>query len=80
MNHGDVEIIAMSDWISFLQLVDFSLPSDTGELLILFAQTFEDNLGSSVGNAWDNFIESGQVWALGIGFILGYIVRSLTAY
>lgn len=45
-----------------------------------FAQVYEDNLGSNVQDALNNFIESGQVWALGIGFILGYIVRSFTAY
>ncbi|ERN40704.1 hypothetical protein KR51_00026900 [Rubidibacter lacunae KORDI 51-2] len=31
-------------------------------------------------NAWNNFIESGQVWALIIGLFLGYIFRSFTAY
>ena len=31
-------------------------------------------------NAWDNFIDSGQVWALGIGLVLGYMLRSLTSY
>ena len=70
----------MSDWISLSQSLDLPTFADWGQHLGLLAQTFEDNLGSDVGNAWDNFIESGQVWALGIGFILGYIVRSLTAY
>lgn len=31
-------------------------------------------------NAWDNFIDSGQVWALAIGLVLGYMFRSLTSY
>lgn len=31
-------------------------------------------------NAWNNFIESGQIWALLIGLVLGYLFRSLTAY
>ena len=44
------------------------------------AQAIQDNLGSNVGDAWDNFIESGQVWALLIGIIIGYIFRSITAY
>ncbi|MCM1984354.1 hypothetical protein [Lyngbya confervoides] len=47
---------------------------------IIVAQTFNDNLGQDVSGAFNNFIESGQVWALGIGFVLGYIVRSFTAY
>lgn len=48
--------------------------------LIWLAQSFEDNLGSNLQGAWDNFIQSGQVWALLIGFVVGYIFRSLTAY
>ena len=48
--------------------------------LILLAQTYEDNLGSNVQGAWDNFIQSGQVWALVIGFVVGYIFRSITSY
>lgn len=47
---------------------------------IHLAQTFQDNLGSTAQDAFNNFIESGQVWALGIGLILGYIIRSFTAY
>lgn len=30
--------------------------------------------------ALDNFIQSGQVWALLLGFFLGYFFRSLTSY
>lgn len=70
----------MPEWISSLHLVDLSQISLHVQHLPHFAQTFEDNLGSDVGSAFENFIESGQVWALGVGFILGYIVRSITAY
>jgi hypothetical protein len=48
--------------------------------LIWLAQTYQDDLGTSLQGAWDNFIQSGQVWALVIGFVVGYIFRSLTAY
>lgn len=30
--------------------------------------------------AFNNFIDSGQGWALLIGFFIGYLFRSLTAY
>ncbi|MEM9138153.1 MAG: hypothetical protein AAGB01_12530 [Cyanobacteria bacterium P01_F01_bin.42] len=74
----------MPDWIFFLSSVDWTanlavLP-DGGQTFIHFAQTFEDNLGGDIGSALENFIESGQVWALGIGFVLGYIFRSFTSY
>lgn len=44
------------------------------------AQTYQDNLGADLQGAWDNFIQSGQVWALLIGFVVGYIFRSITSY
>jgi hypothetical protein len=31
-------------------------------------------------SAWDNFIESGQVWALLIGLFIGYGFRSMTSF
>jgi hypothetical protein len=43
------------------------------------AQTYKDNLFGNVEGAWNNFIRSGQVWALMIGFIIGYLFRSLTS-
>ena len=27
---------------------------------------------------WNNFIDSGQIWALGIGLVLGYMFKGLT--
>lgn len=70
----------MSDSVLLSHLLELTFFHDWGQHVGLLAQTFEDNLGSNFGNAWDNFIESGQVWALGIGLILGYIFRSFTAY
>ena len=31
-------------------------------------------------DTWNYFIDSGQVWALLIGLVLGYMFRSLTSY
>ncbi len=58
----------------------YELLRPTAHPLTLLAQTYEDNLGSNFQGAWDNFIQSGQVWALLIGFVVGYIFRSFTAY
>lgn len=45
------------------------------------AQTIQDpDLLGNWQKAFDNFIQSGQVWALLIGFVLGYIFRGLTSY
>ncbi len=46
----------------------------------LIAQQFEDNLFNNAQGTFDNFVESGQVWALLIGLAVGYMIRSLTAF
>ncbi|WP_107671020.1 hypothetical protein [Cyanothece sp. BG0011] len=50
------------------------------EVTHLFAQKIEDpQIIEKMQKSWRNFIESGQVWALGIGFVLGYIFRTFTS-
>ncbi|PSN18174.1 hypothetical protein C7271_13955 [filamentous cyanobacterium CCP5] len=46
----------------------------------VLAQQFDQDILGDLGNAWNTFIESGQVWALIIGLVLGYMIRGLTAY
>ncbi|NJL35524.1 MAG: hypothetical protein HC899_01330 [Leptolyngbyaceae cyanobacterium SM1_4_3] len=46
----------------------------------LLAQQFETDVFADFRSAFNNFMESGQVWALIIGLILGYLIRSLTSY
>jgi hypothetical protein len=46
---------------------------------IWIAQAYKDDLFNNIGQSWDNFIKSGQVWALVIGFVLGYLFRSITS-
>ncbi|MDJ0598257.1 MAG: hypothetical protein QNJ37_05400 [Crocosphaera sp.] len=71
-----------------LDLIQVSLWSDSAsffhhpwiEVSHLFAQNIEDpQLIETMQKSWKNFIESGQVWALGIGFVLGYIFRTFTS-
>lgn len=45
----------------------------------LFAQ-FETDVFRPVREFFNNFIESGQIWAFLIGIVLGYLFRSLTSY
>ena len=55
----------------------WNLPVD----LTLIAQIIQDSdLLGNVQKSFSNFIESGQVWALLIGLIIGYMVRGLTTY
>ncbi len=59
-----------------------SLLVEMGQLLnlgYLVAQNIEDpDILGKFQASWENFIESGQVWALGIGFVLGYMFRTFT--
>lgn len=43
---------------------------------ILLAQELSDpDILGQIKRAWDNFVETGQIWALIIGMILGYLFR-----
>lgn len=45
----------------------------------ILAQRVEDpRVLDQIKENFDYFIQSGQVWALGIGFFLGYLFRSFT--
>jgi len=47
----------------------------------LLAQNIEDpDVLGQMQTAWNNFIESGQFWALLIGLVVGYLFRSFTSY
>jgi len=51
-----------------------------GSRMQWLAQASGDNLLNNFEGAFNHFVQSGQVWALIIGLILGYLLRSLTAY
>lgn len=47
----------------------------------VLAQVIEDpDIIGQMQAAWNNFIESGQVWAFLIGIFFGYLFKSLTSY
>lgn len=56
-----------------------SLSSAMPQSMVL-AQQFDQDILGDMGKLWNTFIESGQVWALIIGIVIGYMVRGLTAY
>lgn len=43
----------------------------------LFAQQVDVDLWSDVQKAWSHFIECGQVWALLVGLVIGWMVKSI---
>lgn len=47
---------------------------------LILAQQFDQDILGDLGNAWNTFVQSGQIWALIIGLVLGYLIRGLTVY
>jgi hypothetical protein len=46
----------------------------------VLAQQFDQDILGDMGSAWSNFVGSGQIWALLIGIVLGYLMRGMTTY
>jgi hypothetical protein len=78
MGMARMAVTLIQDWLTGAQL-HTALGQMTPHLTLL-AQTYSDDLGSNLQGAWNNFIQSGQVWALLIGLVVGYIFRSITSY
>jgi hypothetical protein len=76
----DIGLVQSFDPLGFQHVswLDIFNPSFTSNHLWI-AQVYKDDLFSNMGQSWDNFIKSGQVWALMIGFVLGYLFRSITS-
>ncbi|MDB9374019.1 hypothetical protein [Nodularia sphaerocarpa] len=49
--------------------------------LTMLAQNINDpDVLGQMQQAWNNFVVTGQVWALLIGMVIGYVLRGLTSY
>ena len=46
----------------------------------VLAQQFDQDILADIASTWDNFVDSGQIWALLFGIVLGYMIRNLTAF
>jgi len=47
----------------------------------VLAQTFDDvDILADMEDAWYNFVDTGQCWALVIGVVVGYAFKGLTNY
>lgn len=44
----------------------------------LLAQQFQQDVVGDMMKGWNNFVKSGQIWALIIGVVVGYLFRSIT--
>ena len=67
---------SITHWSDSFGLLDWHWASNWTVL----AQTANDtDILVNIQKAFDNFIKSGQVWALGIGLVMGYLIRGITA-
>jgi hypothetical protein len=46
----------------------------------LAAQQFNTDVFAATRGWFDNFLKTGQVWALIMGFVLGFVLRGMTSY
>jgi len=44
----------------------------------LLAQQFKQDVMGDLGKGWNNFVKTGQIWAMIIGVVVGYLFRSIT--
>jgi hypothetical protein len=63
-------------------LPDFwqSLPTHPHDWTVLAQTQLETDVFAGTRAWFDNFIKSGQVWALIIGIVFGYVLRGMTTY
>ena len=47
---------------------------------VLAQNVTDPDLLGQVQKSFNNFVETGQVWALLIGLVVGYLIRNLTSY
>ncbi|MEH2294502.1 hypothetical protein [Nostoc sp.] len=67
----------MSHYNDLISQLFWQLPVN----LMVLAQTITDpDLMGQMQKAWSHFIQTGQVWALLIGLVIGYMIRNLTSY
>lgn len=53
---------------------------ETQRVSPVLAQQFDQDILGDMVSVWQNFVASGQIWALLFGIVLGYMIRNLTAY
>jgi len=71
-----VGLSSISHWNDVLGGLNSQSPFDW----LVLAQVNDPNVLGQMQNAWNNFVKTGQIWALLIGIAIGYFLRSMTSY
>jgi hypothetical protein len=51
-----------------------------GNYPVIAQQITDPNVVGQMQKAFNHFVQTGQVWALLIGLVIGYMIRNLTSY
>jgi fructose-specific phosphotransferase system IIC component len=46
---------------------------------MIVGQVFRQDVLGDIRKGWNGFVESGQIWALLIGIVAGYMLKSITS-
>jgi hypothetical protein len=68
------------DLVSNLDISPLFFPDILNNTVFLAQDFSQFDIIADFQEAWTNFVESGQVWALLIGLFLGYIFKSFTSF
>jgi len=76
------------DWSDALQQLQMHTSASLQQLHLhtqaswnVLAQTVQDpDVLGQMQKSFNNFIKSGQVWALGIGVVIGYMIKGFTSF
>jgi hypothetical protein len=76
--HGAIAELVLdpTQWSAILD----SSHSHAGLLAQVLAEQFDTDVFRGFREWGSNFIESGQIWALIVGIVLGYLLRGFTTY
>jgi hypothetical protein len=74
IGHLDLNHVDMS--LNLSQMPHWHLSPDLAQVKGLL----EDNLFSNMQKSFNHFVKTGQVWALCIGIVVGYLFRSFTSF
>ncbi len=75
IEHLDLSLMVLNDGSTALEALNHGATHAT-----ILAQQFDQDILGDMNGAFSRFVESGQIWAMLIGFVIGYIFKGLTSY
>lgn len=75
------EAVEMTSETVILEPLTFlpTQPLNHYQAQVVVGQNFDQDILGDIAKGWNNFVETGQIWALGIGVVIGYLLKSITS-